>query len=183
MVALSSYVKFQPPYMYRRSQKLVYLKPTGIGLYISISGTTPLRTRYFVSSRHLPVRSVYHNNLTLRAVSLPWIGIMGRLTCPILPSISHGFSCLDPGELRSPILSPPVYLRSTHYVAFPTSAPSTLFRSATGDLALCAPVFSEFYRYWVGSLLLVLVPLDSAFLFSQRAGARVPIHHVSITIF
>ena len=107
---------------------------------------------------------------------------MGRLICLILPSIPHGFICLNPGEIWNPILSLIVYLRFAPCVAFPTFAPSVLVRSTTGDLALRAPIFSGLYCYWVGSLLLVLVSLDSAFLFSQRVGARVcawpsRIHH------
>ena len=97
-----------------------------------------------------------------------WIGMMGRLTYPTLPSISHGFSCLNPCVHQSPI-SFPSCLCLFHCLHSPL--PHSLFFQPT--TLLCCLFWFYCRGYWVGPLLLVLALLDSTPLFIQRVWARV----------
>jgi hypothetical protein len=97
--ALSSCVKFQPSttYIYIEDLNRWFTLHRLESACVSLSGTTTLRTRYFVSSRHLLVHSVYQKPTLISVpmtVDLPRIGIMGRLTCFTLPSTSASFGVL-----------------------------------------------------------------------------------------
>jgi hypothetical protein len=102
------------------------------------------------------------------AVGLPRIGITGRLFCFTLPSISRGFGCLNPCELRSSISSTSCLCSFCYFIV--CSFHSRLFRHQRPCFVRIS-VFSGLYCYWVGPLPFVLVFLDSTFLFS-RVGTR-----------
>lgn len=147
-VALSSCVKFKssPAYIYRRSQRLVHSRPTGIGLCISSTyagdDDAASLARRLVSSRRPLVYSVYHDNPTLIATpmvaGLPWTGTVERPTCLILSSVLRGFGS---GSLFLTFLSMLVPLLTLHFrllllpLSF-VSSPTTLLCAHLSFLSL-----------------------------------------------
>ena len=152
-----------------------------------------LRTWYFVLLRLVTCLYILCTTTTGLLLLLLWLlppppldRYSGKAILPCLPSISHGFSCSNPCELRSPIsfpsrLSSLLRLRcvsvrcSTHSPSLHHQRPYFVLTCLFWALLLLLLGRTSFVRPRVARLNL---PLQ---LTSRDSGA--PIHHVPTTIF